>query len=47
MICRAAEEAFLDLVRQDAAQLMRLRHPGVIRVIQALDEKQDNNGHGY
>ncbi|XP_024396170.1 LOW QUALITY PROTEIN: SCY1-like protein 2 A [Physcomitrium patens] len=39
-ISRAAEEAFLDLVRQDAAQLMRLRHPGVIRVIQALDESK-------
>lgn len=38
--CRAAEDAFLDLVRQDAAQLMRLRHPGVVRVIQALDESK-------
>lgn len=37
---RAAEEAFLDLIRQDAAQLMRLRHPGVVRVIQALDESK-------
>lgn len=40
VIYRAAEEAFLDLVRQDAAQLMRLRHPGVVRVIQALDESK-------
>lgn len=30
----------MDLVRQDAAQLMRLRHPGVVRVIQALDESK-------
>lgn len=37
---RAAEDAFLDLVRQDAAQLLRLRHPGVVRVIQALDESK-------
>lgn len=38
--CRAVEEAFLDLLRQDAAQMMRLRHPGVIRVVQALDESK-------
>jgi hypothetical protein len=38
--CRAAEDQFLDLVRQDAAQMMRLRHPGVVRVIQALDESK-------
>lgn len=37
---RAAEDAFLDLVRQDAAQLVRLRHPGVVRVVQALDESK-------
>lgn len=30
----------MDLVRQDAAQLMRLRHPGVVRVVQALDESK-------
>lgn len=40
VFCRAAEDQFLDLVRQDAAQLMRLRHPGVVRVIQALDESK-------
>jgi SCY1-like protein 2 len=38
--CRAVEEAFLDLLRQDAAQMMRLRHPGVVRVVQALDESK-------
>ena len=40
MFFRAAEDQFLDLVRQDAAQMMRLRHPGVVRVIQALDESK-------
>jgi SCY1-like protein 2 len=39
-VSRAVEEAFLDLLRQDAAQMMRLRHPGVIRVVQALDESK-------
>ncbi|KAG0559084.1 hypothetical protein KC19_10G077800 [Ceratodon purpureus] len=39
-ISKAAEDQFLDLVRQDAAQMMRLRHPGVVRVIQALDESK-------
>jgi hypothetical protein len=38
--CRGVEEAFLDLLRQDAAQMMRLRHPGVVRVVQALDESK-------
>lgn len=38
--CRAVEEAFLDLLRQDAAQMSRLRHPGVVRVVQALDESK-------
>lgn len=39
-ISKAAEDAFLDVVRADAAQLMRLRHPGVVRVIQGLDESK-------
>ncbi|KAG6553544.1 hypothetical protein Mapa_004457 [Marchantia paleacea] len=39
-ISKAAEDAFLDIVRADAAQLMRLRHPGVVRVIQGLDESK-------
>jgi SCY1-like protein 2 len=37
-LSRAAEEAFLDLARADAARLVRLRHPGVLHVVQALDE---------
>ncbi|CAM6090431.1 unnamed protein product [Calypogeia fissa] len=39
-ISKAAEDAFLDVVRADAAQLMRLRHPGVVKVIQGLDESK-------
>ncbi|OEL18249.1 SCY1-like protein 2 [Dichanthelium oligosanthes] len=37
-LSKAAEDAFLDLVRADAARLVRLRHPGVLHVLQALDE---------
>jgi SCY1-like protein 2 len=37
-LSKAAEDAFLDLVRADAARLVRLRHPGVLHVVQALDE---------
>ncbi|KAM3331068.1 hypothetical protein ACQJBY_027254 [Aegilops geniculata] len=37
-LSRAAEDAFLDLARADAARLVRLRHPGVLHVVQALDE---------
>lgn len=37
-LSRAAEDSFLDLVRADAARLVRLRHPGVVHVVQALDE---------
>ncbi|KAG8077191.1 hypothetical protein GUJ93_ZPchr0007g4613, partial [Zizania palustris] len=37
-LSKAAEDAFLDLVRADATRLVRLRHPGVLHVVQALDE---------
>ncbi|KAJ1284318.1 hypothetical protein BS78_03G195000 [Paspalum vaginatum] len=37
-LSKAAEDTFLDLVRADAARLVRLRHPGVLHVVQALDE---------
>ncbi|KAF0899646.1 hypothetical protein E2562_020834 [Oryza meyeriana var. granulata] len=37
-LSKAAEDAFLDLARADAARLVRLRHPGVLHVVQALDE---------
>ncbi|KAL2497530.1 Protein kinase family protein with ARM repeat domain [Abeliophyllum distichum] len=32
---------FLDLIRADAARLVRLRHPGVVHVVQALDESKN------
>ncbi|KAJ0986174.1 hypothetical protein J5N97_004530 [Dioscorea zingiberensis] len=37
-LSKSAEDAFLDLLRADAARLVRLRHPGVVHVVQALDE---------
>ncbi|XP_072991100.1 SCY1-like protein 2 A [Typha latifolia] len=40
-LSKAAEDAFLDLVRADAARLVRLRHPGVVHVVQALDESKN------
>ncbi|EPS68984.1 hypothetical protein M569_05783, partial [Genlisea aurea] len=39
-LSKAAEDAFLDLIRADAARLVRLRHPGVVHVVQALDESK-------
>ncbi|KAJ7546397.1 hypothetical protein O6H91_08G038400 [Diphasiastrum complanatum] len=39
-ISKAAEDAFLDIIRADAAQLMRLRHPGIVRVVQGLDDSK-------
>ncbi|KAK1325199.1 hypothetical protein QJS10_CPA01g02138 [Acorus calamus] len=38
---KAAEDAFLDVVRADAARLVRIRHPGVVHVVQALDESKN------
>lgn len=40
-LSKAAEDAFLDLVRADAGRLVRLRHPGVVHVVQALDENKN------
>ncbi|XP_010063716.2 SCY1-like protein 2 [Eucalyptus grandis] len=40
-LSKAAEDAFLDIVRADAARLVRLRHPGVVHVVQALDENKN------
>ncbi|KAL5843230.1 hypothetical protein ACOSQ4_009188 [Xanthoceras sorbifolium] len=40
-LSRAAEDTFLDLVRADAGRLVRLRHPGVVHVVQALDENKN------
>ncbi|KHN19409.1 SCY1-like protein 2 [Glycine soja] len=38
---QAAEDSFLDLIRMDASKLVRLRHPGVVHVVQALDESKN------
>ncbi|XP_073137215.1 SCY1-like protein 2 A [Henckelia pumila] len=40
-LSKAAEDAFLDIIRADAARLVRLRHPGVVHVVQALDESKN------
>ncbi|CAN7040613.1 unnamed protein product [Brassica rapa subsp. trilocularis] len=40
-LSKAAEDAFLDLIRGDAGKLVRLRHPGVVHVVQALDENKN------
>ncbi|XP_010521095.1 PREDICTED: SCY1-like protein 2 [Tarenaya hassleriana] len=40
-LSKAAEDAFLDLIRADAAKMVRLRHPGVVHVVQALDENKN------
>nr|BAF01849.1 hypothetical protein [Arabidopsis thaliana] len=40
-LSKAAEDAFLDLIRADAGKLVRLRHPGVVHVVQALDENKN------
>ncbi|KAK1325193.1 hypothetical protein QJS10_CPA01g02136 [Acorus calamus] len=40
-LSKAAEDAFLDVVRADAARLVRIRHPGVVHVVQALDESKN------
>ncbi|GAV85165.1 Pkinase domain-containing protein [Cephalotus follicularis] len=40
-LSKAAEESFFDVVRADAGKLVRLRHPGVVHVVQALDENKN------
>ncbi|KAL1833622.1 hypothetical protein ACET3Z_003273 [Daucus carota] len=40
-LSKAAEDSFLDVIRADAARLVRLRHPGVLHVVQALDESKN------
>ncbi|XP_057972943.1 SCY1-like protein 2 A [Malania oleifera] len=40
-LSKVAEDAFLDVVRADAARLVRLRHPGVVHVVHALDENKN------
>ncbi|CAK9172449.1 unnamed protein product, partial [Ilex paraguariensis] len=40
-LSKSVEESFLEIVRADAARLVRLRHPGVVHVVQALDENKN------
>ncbi|KAK2975625.1 hypothetical protein RJ640_021070 [Escallonia rubra] len=40
-LSKAAEDSFFDVIRADAARLVRLRHPGVVHVVQALDESKN------
>ncbi|XVF63449.1 hypothetical protein PTKIN_Ptkin09bG0087800 [Pterospermum kingtungense] len=40
-LSKVAEDTFFDLIRADAARLVRLRHPGVVHVVQALDENKN------
>lgn len=35
---RGIADRLLDVYRKDAQQLLRLRHPGIVRVIEPLDE---------
>ncbi|KAJ0231993.1 Uncharacterized protein HA466_0294670 [Hirschfeldia incana] len=38
---KAGEEAFLELIRGDAGRMVRLRHPGVVHVVQGIDENKN------
>nr|XP_043636209.1 SCY1-like protein 2 [Erigeron canadensis] len=40
-LSKASEDLFYEIVRADAARLVRLRHPGVVHVIQGLDENKN------
>ncbi|CAM8989183.1 unnamed protein product [Rhodiola kirilowii] len=40
-LSKAAEDSFFDVIRADAAKLVRLRHPGVVHVVQNLDENKN------
>lgn len=40
-LSKGTEDSFLELVRADAARLVRLRHPGVVHVVQGLDENKN------
>ncbi|KAI3760709.1 hypothetical protein L1987_51108 [Smallanthus sonchifolius] len=40
-LSKAAEDSFFEIIRADATRLVRLRHPGVVHVIQALDENKN------
>ncbi|GAB2290567.1 SCY1-like protein 2 A [Dionaea muscipula] len=40
-LSKAAEDSFFNIIRADAARLVRIRHPGVVHVVQALDESKN------
>ncbi|KAF6176077.1 hypothetical protein GIB67_000171 [Kingdonia uniflora] len=40
-LSKASEDSFFDVIRGDAARMVRLRHPGVVHVVQALDENKN------
>ncbi|XP_021760840.1 SCY1-like protein 2 [Chenopodium quinoa] len=40
-LSKAAEDSFLEVLRNDAGRLVRIRHPGVVHVVQALDETKN------
>ncbi|KAG4201012.1 hypothetical protein ERO13_A05G249800v2 [Gossypium hirsutum] len=40
-LSKIVEDSFFDLIRADAARLVRLRHPGVVHVVHALDENKN------
>lgn len=40
-LSKASEDSFLDILRADAGRLVRIRHPGVVHLVQALDESKN------
>ncbi|KAI3945929.1 hypothetical protein MKW98_007278 [Papaver atlanticum] len=40
-LSKTTEDAFYDIIRADAARLVRIRHPGVVHVVQGLDENKN------
>lgn len=40
-LSRATEDCFLNIIRADSSRLVRIRHPGVVHVLQALDESKN------
>ncbi|KAI3732968.1 hypothetical protein L1987_64181 [Smallanthus sonchifolius] len=40
-LSKATEDSFFEIIRSSASRLVRLRHPGVVHVIQALDENKN------
>ncbi|KAI3946629.1 hypothetical protein MKW92_036371 [Papaver armeniacum] len=40
-LSKTTEDAFYDIIRADASRLVRIRHPGVVHVVQGLDENKN------